>query len=117
MLRLASDADVHGDLVRGLRRRMPELVVVRVQDVLPQGRSDPEVLRWSAANDFVLISNDRSTMIAHATQRIAAGEPMPGLIVSSKPQPIGEAIEDVLLIAACMSEGEVRSQGVVYLPL
>lgn len=25
MLRLASDADVHGDIIRGLRRRLPEI--------------------------------------------------------------------------------------------
>ncbi len=37
MLRLASDADVHGDILRGLRRRRPEIDLVRVQDVLPEG--------------------------------------------------------------------------------
>ena len=25
MLRLASDADVHGEIIRGLRRRLPEI--------------------------------------------------------------------------------------------
>lgn len=35
MLRLAIDADVHGDIVRGLRRRMPTLDLVRIQDALP----------------------------------------------------------------------------------
>lgn len=30
MLRLASDADVHGDILRGLRRRCPEIDLVRV---------------------------------------------------------------------------------------
>jgi hypothetical protein len=38
MLRLASDADVHGAIIRGLRRRLPEIDVVRVQDALPEGR-------------------------------------------------------------------------------
>ena len=32
MLRLASDADVHGDILRGLQRRLPEIDLVRVQD-------------------------------------------------------------------------------------
>jgi hypothetical protein len=49
MLRLASDADVHGDIVRGLRRRAPEVDLVRVQDVLPEGTPDPAVLAWAAA--------------------------------------------------------------------
>ena len=44
MLRLASDADVHGDIIRGLRRRLPDIDLVRAQDALPEGTPDPEVL-------------------------------------------------------------------------
>ena len=36
MLRLASDADVHGEIIRGLRRRSPSIDLVRVQDALPE---------------------------------------------------------------------------------
>jgi hypothetical protein len=46
MLRLASDADVHGDIIRGLRRRVPSIDLVRAQDVLPKRTSDREVLAW-----------------------------------------------------------------------
>jgi hypothetical protein len=28
MLRLASDADVHGEIIRGLRRRLPEILLI-----------------------------------------------------------------------------------------
>jgi hypothetical protein len=31
---MASDADVHGEIIRGLRRRLPEIDVVRAQDAL-----------------------------------------------------------------------------------
>ena len=44
MLQLASDADVHGDILRGLRRRLPDIDLVRVQDALSEGTPDPEVL-------------------------------------------------------------------------
>ena len=40
MLRLASDADVHGEIIRGLRRRSPEIDLIRVQDVLPESTPD-----------------------------------------------------------------------------
>jgi hypothetical protein len=53
MLRLASDADVHGDLIRGLRRRLPELDLVRAQDALPEGTADSEILAWAAAENRV----------------------------------------------------------------
>ena len=66
MLRLASDADVHGDILDGLHRRLPEINLVRVQDALPEGTLDPEILAWAAAENRVLITNDRNTMIGFA---------------------------------------------------
>jgi hypothetical protein len=116
MLRLASDADVHGEIVRGLRRRLPEIDLVRVQDALPEGTPDPDVLAWAAAEDRVLISNDRNTMIGFAHQRLASCKPMPGLIATTNEQAIGAAIDDIALIAEYMSEEEIREQFVVFLP-
>jgi predicted nuclease of predicted toxin-antitoxin system len=86
MLRLASDADVHGAIIRGLRRRLPEIDLVRVQDILAENTPDPEVLAWAAVEDRVLLTNDRNTMIGFAYQRVAAGQPVPGLIVTTNEQ-------------------------------
>ena len=116
MLRLASDADVHGDIIRGLRRRSQDIDLVRVQDALPEGTPDPEVLAWAAAQDRVLITNDRNTMVGFAHQRVAVGEPVSGVIATTNDQSIGEAIEDILLIAECMPEEEIREQVVIFLP-
>ena len=116
MLRLASDADVHGEILLGLRRRVPGIDLVRVQNRLPEGATDPQVLAWSAAENRVLITNDRNTMVGLAYERRAAGESIPGLIVTTNQQSIGSAIADILLLADCMSEDEMRNQVVVYLP-
>lgn len=78
MLRLASDADVHGEILLGLRRRMPAIDLVRVQNSLPEGATDPEVLDWCASDNRVLITNDRNTMVGLAFERLAAGESIPG---------------------------------------
>jgi hypothetical protein len=115
MLRLASDADVHGDILRGLRRRLPVIDLVRAQDALPEGTPDSEVLAWAAAENRVLITNDRNTMVGFAYRRVAAGKPVPGLIVTTNEQSIGSAIDDILLIAEYMPEEEIRDQVVVYL--
>lgn len=117
MLRLASDADVHGDIVRGLRRQRPEIDLVRVQDDLAERASDPVVLAWAANEKRVLITNDRKTMVGFARLRVATGEALPGLIVTTNEQSIGGAIEDILLIAECMSESEMQTQLIVFLPL
>lgn len=115
MLRLASDADVHGELVRGLRRHLPGIDLVRVQDALPEGTSDPDVLAWAASEDRVLISNDRNTMVGFAYHRIAEGEPVPGVISTTNDQSIGAAIDDILLIAEFMTEDQIKDR-VVFLP-
>jgi len=115
MLRLASDADVHGEIIRGLRRRRPEIDLVRVQDALPEGAPDTAVLAWAAAEGRVLITNDRNTMVGFAYQR-AAGESVPGLIVTTNDQAIGSTIDDILLLAEYMTEEEIRDQVVVFLP-
>ncbi|MGH7172625.1 MAG: DUF5615 family PIN-like protein [Gemmataceae bacterium] len=116
MLRLASDADVHGDILRGLRRRLPAIELVRAQDALPEGTPDTEILAWAAGANRILITNDRNTMVGFAYQRVEAGKPVPGLIVTTNEQSIGEAIEDILLIAEYMPEKEIRGQVVVFLP-
>ncbi len=117
MLRLASDADIHGELVRGLRRREPGLDLIRVQDALPLGTSDPAVLAWASEVSRVVVTNDRNTMISAADERMIAGLSMPGLIVTSRDQSIGAAISDILLIAGCMTVEEVQSQIVIFLPV
>ena len=116
MLRLASDADVHGDIIRGLRRRLPGIDLVRAQDALPEGTLDPDVLAWAAAENRVLLTNDRNTMVGFAYQRVAAGDLVPGLIATTNEQSIGEAIDDILLVAEYMPEEEMRDQVVVFLP-
>ncbi len=116
MLRLASDADVHGEIIRGLRRRWPEIDLVRAQDALPEGTPDPEVLTWATAENRILISNDRNTIVGFAYQRMAAGEPIPGLIATTNGQSIGSAIDDILVIAKYMPEEEIKDQVVVFLP-
>ena len=107
MLPLGSDADVHGEIIRGLRRRLPEIDLVRAQDALPEGTPDPEVLAWAATENRILITNDRNTMVGFAYQRVAAGEPVPGLIATTNEQSIGSAIDDIRVVAEYMPEEEI----------
>jgi predicted nuclease of predicted toxin-antitoxin system len=116
MLRLASDADVHGEIVRGLRRRSPLADLVRAQDARPEGTQDPEILAWAASENRVLITNDRNTMVGFAYERVTKGANVPGIIVTTNLQSVGSAIEDILLIADFLSESEMRDRVVVFLP-
>jgi hypothetical protein len=117
MLRLVSDADVHGEIIRGLHRRLPPIDLLRIQDALPEGTPDIDVLAWAAAESRVLITNDRNTMVGFAYRRVATGMSMPGIIVTTNEQSIGSAIDDILLITEYMTDAEIRDQIVVFLPL
>lgn len=117
MLRLATDADVHGDIVRGLRRRCPTLDLVRVQDALPPSAPDVDVLAWATAEGRVLVTNDRTTMTAAAWEQSRSGQSLPGVIVTTNAQAIGQAIDDIELIAEALSAAKVARQLVIFLPL
>ena len=117
MLRLATDADVHGGIIRGLRRRIPGLDLVTALDALPEGTPDPEVLAWAAEEGRVLISNDRRTMVGYVFQRVASGLPMPGLISTTNEQTIGSTIDDISTIVQSLTAEGMAAQVVHYLPL
>lgn len=90
--------------------------MLRVQDALPEGTPDVHILAWAASGNRILITNDRNTMVGFAYQRVAAGEPLPGVIAMTNEQSIGSTIDDILLIAEYMPEEEIRQQVVVFLP-
>jgi hypothetical protein len=116
MLRFLADEDFDNDIVRGMLRRLPSLDIVRVQDVGLSGAIDPRVLEWAAQESRVLITHDVSTMTAHAYIRVSNDLPMPGVFAVSQLAPIGQVIEDLLLLAECSLPGEWEGQ-VRYVPL
>lgn len=116
MLRLAADEDFNNKIVLGVLRKNPKIDVVRVQEAGLSGADDPTVLQWAAEEGRVLFTHDVNTMTDHAYRRINEGEPTPGLFAVARDVPIGDAIEDMLLIAEGSFEGEYEGQ-VRYLPL
>jgi hypothetical protein len=116
MLRLATDEDFNNRVLRGLLRRKPNLDIVRVQDAGLLGKADAEVLEWAATEGRVLLTHDVMTVRQYASDRIVAGRPMPGVFEVSQAMPIGQAIEEILLIAECSLEGEWEGQ-IRFLPL
>jgi hypothetical protein len=116
MLRLVSDEDVPGDILRGLWRRVPGLDLVRVQDVGLGHTPDEAILAWAAVENRVVVTKDRGTLVGSAWSRVAAGQTMPGVLALLPHAAIGRAIDDILLVAQCYGEEEMRDQ-VVYIPL
>ena len=116
MLRLAADENFNGDIVRGLLRRNPKLDIVRVQDVGLSGADDRSVLQWAADQGRIVVTHDVSTLAKHAFERITTSLPMPGVFEVKSVAPVGEAIDDLILLAECSFDGEWEGQ-VRFLPL
>ncbi len=116
MLKLLSDENFNNDIVRGLQRQQPNLDLARVQDVGLSATDDPDILAWAAQEGRLVLTHDQSTMPGFAYQRVLAGEPMPGVIVVNDRASIGQAINDILVLAECSLEDEWHGQ-VVYVPL
>jgi hypothetical protein len=116
MIRLAADENFNDAIIRGILLRMLDVDVVWVQDAALSGADDPTVLEWAARENRVLLTHDVSTMTYHAYERVRAGLPMPGVFEVSRRVGIGQAIDDILLVAGCSQDGEWEGQ-VRYLPL
>src|SRR5438874_850708 len=116
MLRLVSDENFNGDIVRGLFRRHPELDLVRVQDVGLVQTPDPDILEWAANQGRVLLSHDVSTVPPAAYQRMSDGKPMPGVFILPDKMPVGQAIDEILFLSLYVEPGEWKDQ-VLFLPL
>ena len=116
MLLLVSDENFNNDIVRGFLRRRPDLDIVRVQDVGLRGADDPSILEWAAQEGRVVLTHDAATMTYFAYERVRAGKSMPGVIEVSDDLPIGQVVEDILLLAEYSDKREWEGQ-VIYLPL
>jgi hypothetical protein len=116
MRRLLADENFDNDVVRGMLRRNPDLDIVRVQDSGLSGADDPTVLASAAEAERVLLTHDVSTITKYAYERVAAGEPMPGVVEVARAVPIGIAIDDIMLLSECSDAGEWEGQ-VLYIPL
>lgn len=116
MIRFLTDEDFNRRILRGLRRRIPSLDIVRVQDVGLITKPDMEVLEWAANENRIVLTHDVTTMSKHTFDRVTENLPMPGVIEISQDVPIGEAIEELVLIAECGLENEWQNQ-VIFLPL
>jgi hypothetical protein len=116
MIRFLADENLNNAILRGLVRRNPNLDIVRVQDAGLSGADDPTVLAWAAAEGRVLLTHDVTTITRYAYERVEKGQSMPGVFEIGHTVPIGQAIDDLLLIAMASQEGEWEGQ-VNYLPL
>ena len=74
-MRLLTDENFNGSILRGLIRRLPTLDIVRIQDVGLLHADDPEILEWAANEGRILLTHDVATITVYAYDRIKNGKP------------------------------------------
>jgi hypothetical protein len=116
VLRLLADENFNGRILRALRRQLPELDVLRLQDTPLSGTVDPAVLEWAANEKRVALTHDVSTMVGHAYHRVRSLQPMSGVIAVRTDRRIGQILEDleILVVASRPEELDAR---VIFVPL
>jgi hypothetical protein len=116
MLRLLSDHNFNGRILRGLRRRLSGLDVVMALDVGLASIDDLELLEWAANEDRIVLTHDVNTIPGFAYQRVHNGASMPGVFLVPKSMPIGQAIDDLELAVQALNPDDCKDL-VTYFPL
>lgn len=116
MLWLLTDQNFNGRVLRGLRRRVRNLDLVRAFDAGLARREDADLLEWAAKENRIVVSHDVNTMPAFAYDRIRDGQSMPGVFIIPNSMAIGQAIDELEFAVEAMSAEECRDQ-VIYFPL
>lgn len=101
-----------------LLRRQRELIVWMIGEpgVPSTGTLDPEILLWCETNNFILVTNNRSSMPVHLAEHLAQGHKIPGIFVLRPRAEIGQVLDDLILITLAGNENEYQDK-IVHIPL
>jgi hypothetical protein len=106
MIRFLADADFNHAIVKGCQRQEPALDFLSANEAKLEGVPDPEVLALAAEQNRILITHDRQTMPHHFGEFLMSGRSCPGVFIVSQHAPIGEVIDELVLIWAASDADE-----------
>jgi uncharacterized protein DUF5615 len=81
MMRFLADENFNNEILRGVRRRVSEAHITRIQDTELIGKPDTLILEWAVREGFIVLSHDVNTMRGYFYERVKAGLPAPGLFL------------------------------------
>ncbi|MGI8640007.1 MAG: DUF5615 family PIN-like protein [Pyrinomonadaceae bacterium] len=116
MIKILADQNFNGNILRGLKKRIPELDCIATYEIGFEKYSDDALLTWAAKENRVILTHDAKTFPIFAYEKMTKGDKMSGVIVVSDQIPIGKAIEDLELVILGNFENEWRNN-VTRIPL
>lgn len=82
-----------------LLRLKPDLTVWMIGDptVPSKGTLDPEILIWCEENQFILVTNNRTSMPVHLANHLSQNRYNPGIFVLRPKATLKEIFDDLIL--------------------
>ena len=115
-MRFLADENFNNHILNAVLRNVPETDIIRVQDTEVYQAADPVVLEWAALENRILLTHDGRTMEAFAYERVAADQPLPGVLVIRSLLPLKEAVDALLLVIGASEPSDWENK-VTHLPL
>lgn len=111
--RLLVDANYNEHIIRGLRRKRPDMYIISAHTVGIDNVSDPDVLAYAAQHDLILLTHDIQTMPQHFAvflMELQEGQVSPGVWYTPQTLPVGIAIQAILGAWLCSGHDEYRNR-------
>ena len=104
-------------LKRAIQEQLPEIHIRRIGDkgAPPVATSDPDLLTWIQHNNYILLTNNRTTMPRHLIEHLQAGGHVPGILCFSQRVSIGTYIRELRRIWNSFNPEQYRDV-ILYLP-
>lgn len=115
MIRFLADADFNHAIVKGCRRHEPALDFMSANEAGLDGVPATDVLALAAAQNRILVTHDRQTMPGHFGEFLMSGKSSPGVFLVSQYAPIGQVIEELVLVWAASDMDEWKNR-IVSIP-
>jgi Domain of unknown function (DUF5615) len=115
MIRFLADENFDNEILRGVRRRVPEVEFLRAQDTELAGKPDTVLLEWAAHHNYIVLTHDVNTMRGYYYDRVNADLPVPGVFLIHGTKPIGQVIDTLELILLASDKSEWQGK-IEYLP-
>ena len=110
MIRILLDQDFNHALLRGLRRRVPDLDFITARDADLSDADDRRLLRWAFENNRILFTHDIRTMPGHYAALLARGESVGGILIIPRRLLMGLVINELEIFVVCSDLDEWKNR-------
>lgn len=117
-LKYLIDENVNPLYPKQIRLKEPDIVVkvIGESETPPKGTLDPEILCWCEENNFVLVTNNRTSMPVHLMDHLAKNCHIPGIFILNSNLSFGQNLEELILAALVCETNEYQDR-IIHLPL